>query len=115
MYTWNEIFAHTHNINIDDVRLAFNFFLSDCIDGIFLYSFINGTELLFYYIYMLFSMMLTHGVAPQGLLLSTLVLYWKIREAINVTLIIIDKLWRVAATKGHQCRKFQNWVRCKIR
>ena len=23
-------------------------------------------------------------------------------------------MWRVA-TKGHQCRKFQNWVRCKIR
>ena len=49
-------------------------------------------ELLFSYISMLFSMMLTHGVAPQGLLLSTLVPIPKIREAINVTLIIIDKL-----------------------
>ena len=36
---------------------------------------------------MLFSMMLTHGVAPQGLLLTTLVpIYLKIREAINVTI-----------------------------
>ena len=33
----------------------------------------NVTELLFSYISMLFSMMLTHGVAPQGVLLSTLV------------------------------------------
>ena len=41
---------------------------------------------------MLFSMMLTHGVAPQGLLLSTLVPIPKIREEINVTLIIIAKL-----------------------
>ena len=31
------------------------------------------TELLFSYISMLFSMMLTHGVAPQDLLLYTLV------------------------------------------
>ena len=38
---------------------------------IFSDNFINGTELLFSYISMLFSMMLTHGVAPQGLLLST--------------------------------------------
>ena len=45
----------------------------DCINGIFSDNFINGTELLFLYISMLFSMMLTHGVAPQGLLLSTLV------------------------------------------
>ena len=33
----------------------------------------NGTELLFTHISMLFSMMLTHGVAPQDVLLSTLV------------------------------------------
>ena len=34
---------------------------------------INGNELLFSYINMLFSMMLTHGVATQGLFLCTLV------------------------------------------
>ena len=46
---------------------------SDCIDGIFFDNFMNGTELLISYISVLFSMMLTHGVAPQGLWLSTLV------------------------------------------
>ena len=44
----------------------------DCIDGLSSDNFINGTELLFSYISMLFNMMLTHDVAPQGLLLSTL-------------------------------------------
>ena len=39
---------------------------------IFSNNFFYGTELLFSYISM-FSIMLTHGVAPQGLLLSTLV------------------------------------------
>ena len=59
--------------------------------GIFSDNFINGTELLFSYISMLFSMMLTHDVAPQGLLLFTLVHnIHKIR--INVTLIFIEKL-----------------------
>ena len=54
------------------MRLAINIkkCKSDCI---FSDNFINETELLFSYISMLFSMMLTHGVAPQGLLLSTLV------------------------------------------
>ena len=63
-------------ISIDDVRVAIkhlNKCKSDYIDSIFSDNFINGTELLFSYISMLFSMMLTHGVAPQGLLLSTLV------------------------------------------
>ena len=70
----DEIFAHTHNISIDDVRLAIKKkCISDCIDGIFSDTFINGTELLFSYISMLFRMMLTHGVAPQDVLLSTLV------------------------------------------
>ena len=35
---------------------------SDCIYGIFSDNFINGTELLFFYISMLSSMILTHGV-----------------------------------------------------
>ena len=71
----DEIFAHTHNISIDDVRLAIKRLKckSDCIDGIFSDNFVNGTELLFSYISMLFRMMLTHDVSPQGLLLSTLV------------------------------------------
>ena len=71
----DEIFAHTHNISIDDVGLEINIkkCKSDCIDGIFSDNFINETELLFSYISMLFSMMLTHGVAPQCLLLYTLV------------------------------------------
>ena len=47
----------------------------------------NRTELLFSYISMSFSMRLTHGVALQGLFLSTL--------AINVTLLIIDKFQKV--------------------
>ena len=45
---------------------------ADCTDGIFYDNLINVTEMLFSYISMLFSMMLTRGVAPQGLLLSTL-------------------------------------------
>ena len=57
----DEIFAHTLNISIDDVRVAIKHLKkckSDCIDGIFSDNFINGTELLFSYISMLFSMML---------------------------------------------------------
>ena len=63
----DEILAHTHNISIDDVRVAILINCkSDCIEGIFSDNFINATELLCSYIYMLFSMMLTHGVAPRG-------------------------------------------------
>ena len=63
-----KIFAHTHNISIDDVRLTINIYLKKC---------------------------KSHDVAPGRLLLSTCVsncLYPKIRKPINVTLIIIDKL-----------------------
>ena len=63
----DEILAHTHNISIDDVRLAIKHLKickSDGIDGIFSVNFINETELLFSYISMLFNMMLTHDVAP---------------------------------------------------
>ena len=41
----NEIFAHTHNISIDDVRLAIKHLKkckSDCIDGAFSDNFINS-------------------------------------------------------------------------
>ena len=71
-----EILAHTHNISIYEVRVAIKHLKkckSDCIYSIFSDNFINGTKLLFSYISMLFSMMLTHGVAPQDVLLSTLV------------------------------------------
>ena len=42
----DEIFAHTHNISIYDVRVAIKHLKkckSDCIDGIFSDNFINGT------------------------------------------------------------------------
>ena len=43
---------------------------SDCIDGILSDNFKNGTPRLFTLISLLFTGMLTHGIAPAGLLLS---------------------------------------------
>ena len=46
---------------------------SDCIDGIVSDNFKNSIDLLFTLISLPFSAMLMHGIAPSGLLLSTLV------------------------------------------
>ena len=63
--------------------------LTDCTNGIFSDNCINGTELLFYYIAMLFSMMLSQGVAPQGLLLFTLVPIPKLYYPINIVFLMV--------------------------
>ncbi len=68
--------THTHYINVDSVKNAvckLKSAKSDCREGILSDNFKNGTTQLFTMISLLFSAMLTHGVAPEGLLLSTLV------------------------------------------
>ena len=66
--------VHTHYVTHDQVQCAINIKLrkSDCIDGMFSDNFKNGTTKLIIYISLLFSSMLTHRVAPGGLLLSKL-------------------------------------------
>ena len=67
--------VHTHYVTHDQVQCAINKIKlgkSDCIDGMLSDNFKNGTIKLNIYISLLFSSMLTHGVAPGGLLLSKL-------------------------------------------
>ena len=68
--------VHTHCVTHDQVRCAINKFKSgksDCIDGMLSDNFKNGTLKLNICISLLFTAMLTHGMAPGGLLLSKLV------------------------------------------
>ena len=53
----DEIFAHTHNISIDGLRLAIKHWknVNLIVLRYIFWNFINGTELLFSYISMLFS------------------------------------------------------------
>ena len=70
----DDIFAHTNNISIDDMRLGIKNLKNctfDCTNVIFSKQCINGTELLFSLMYILFTMILTNGTTPEGLLLST--------------------------------------------
>ena len=70
------LFTHTHHITVEPVKYAIHKLKPgkfDCIDGIVSDNFRNGTDLLLTLILLLFSAMLIHGIAPSGLLLSTLV------------------------------------------
>ena len=67
---------HTHDITVEHVTNAITHLKSEKNDNfecLFSDNFKNGTHLLNVYIYLLFSTMLSHGTAPAGLLLSTLV------------------------------------------
>ena len=67
---------HTHNITVEHVTNAITHLTSeknDNFEGLSSDNFKNGTHLLNVYISLLFSTMLSHGKAPAGLLLLTLV------------------------------------------
>ena len=68
--------VHTHYVMHDQVQFAINKIKpgkSDCIDGMLCDNLINGTPRLNICMSLLFPAMLVHGIAPGGLLLSTLV------------------------------------------
>ena len=74
--TVNESITHTHSVTPDMVQSAINKNKpgkSDCTDGMLSDNLMNGTLKLNMIISVLFSAMLIQGVAPGGLLLSTLV------------------------------------------
>ena len=67
---------HTHSISVIHVQEAIHKLKSaksDCTDELFSDHFINGTDRFFTLISLLFTCMLTHGVALSGLLLSTMI------------------------------------------
>ena len=67
---------HTHDITVEHVTNAITHLKSeksDNFEGLSSDNFKNGTQLLNVYISLLISTMLSHGTAPAGLLLSTLV------------------------------------------
>ena len=68
--------VHTNAINVEHVSNAITHLKSeksDNFEGQTSDYFRNGTHLLNVYIFLLFSTMLSHGTAPAGLLLSTMV------------------------------------------
>ena len=70
------LYKHTHKISLAEVQAAVQKLKvekSDCVDGFVSDNLKKDTECLYKIIALLFSTMLTHGVAPAGLLLSTLV------------------------------------------
>ena len=70
------LYKHTHKISLAEVQAAVQKLKvgkSDCVDGFVSDNLKKGTECLYEIIALLFSTMLAHGVAPAGLLLSTLV------------------------------------------
>ena len=65
---------HTHHVSVDQLQNAIHklkFTKSDCTDQLFSDHFINGTLRFFTLILLLFTSMLSHGVAPTGLLYGT--------------------------------------------
>ena len=72
----NYIHTLSHSIYVELVSNAINHLKldkNDCIDGLSSDNLKNGINLLNVYISLLFSSILVHGTAPDGLLLSTLV------------------------------------------
>ena len=67
---------HTHHVSVDHLHNAMHKLKaskSDCTDQLFSDHFINGALRFFTLISLLFACMLSHGVAPTGVLLSTMV------------------------------------------
>ena len=88
------LYKHIHKISLAKVQAAVQKLKvgkSDCVDGFVSDNLKKGTECFYKIIALLFSTMLTHGVAPAGLLLSTLDPYLKIREEIKVIQTTIGK------------------------
>ena len=84
--------VHTHASTVEHVSNAITHLKSeksDNLEGLTSDNFRNGTHLLNVYISLLFSIMLSHGVAPAGLLLSTMVPLIKNKRGNIVTQITI--------------------------
>ena len=67
---------HTHSITVQYIKCAIRKIKlgkSDSIEQLSSNNFKNGTRMLNVYISLLFTCMLTHGMPPSGLLLSTIV------------------------------------------
>ena len=67
---------HTHSISVIHVQEAIHKLKpakSDCTDKLFFDHFIKGTDRFYTLISLLSTCLLTHGVAPSGLLLSTMI------------------------------------------
>ena len=67
---------HTHCITVEQVKFAINKLKpgkSDSTDGLLSDTLKNGTHLLYSYIALLFTCMLTHGVSPIDFCLSVIV------------------------------------------
>ena len=75
---------HTHCITVEQVKFAINKLKpgkSDSTDGLLSDNFKNGTHLLYSYIALLFTCMLTHGVSPIDFCLSVIVPIHKNKRA----------------------------------
>ena len=67
---------HTHSITVQQIKCAISKLKhgkSDSIEQLSSDNFKNGTHMLNFYISVLFTCMLTHGIPPSGLLISTIV------------------------------------------
>ena len=67
---------HTHTVSVKHIQVAIHKLQSvksDCKEQLLSDHFINGTVKYFTLISLLFTCMLTHGVAPSGLLLSIMI------------------------------------------
>ena len=67
---------HTHSITVQQIKCAISKMQSgksDSIEQLSSDNFKNGTHMLNVYISLLFTCMLTHGIPPSGLLLSTII------------------------------------------
>ena len=67
---------HSHNINTSNIKDAINKVKqgkNDGYDGLISDYIINGTPLLFHYLSILFSLMLSHCYAPSSFCISTMV------------------------------------------
>ena len=68
--------THTHCVTVEQVKFAINKLKpgkSDSTDGLLSDNFKKGTHLLYSYIALLFTCMLTHGVSPIDFCLSVIV------------------------------------------
>ena len=67
---------HTHCITVEQVKFAINKLKpgkSDSTDGVLTDNFLNGTYLLYIYIALLLTCMLSHGLSPIDFCLSVIV------------------------------------------
>ena len=80
---------NTHHVTVDQLQNAIHRLKSsksDCTDQLFSDHFVNSTLRFFTLISLLFTCMLSHGVAPTGFLLSTMVPVPKDKRGIKVIL-----------------------------